>query len=594
MDTLQTKNSKTVSNTQKDDRDTMPSSIHDDHNHHNGSPNVTTASRKVESVGQKEKPRGHNEPAAIHFKQPGPIESRQEHTEPKPGYSKSPAGLTEGQEGHIEPKPGHKEQVENTGQHTGDTKTHKEHTEPPLENIEPPVEYQENTEHPDLNFPFIKALEKVASPRKEVLLALIDTGFLQMVVNFFLTSIKPLGITNYLILTMDPQTCGQLEKYSINCFQYRNFTQNGGHASEYGSKDFLAKMNIRTDMILEALHAGFSVLHSDVDMMFFKDPFACIPCPHETCDMAVLWDAEVYNAGFLFISPTNTSKRVYQSMKMLARKNPGMDDQVQLNKIIKQELSNKKSNSHISPLPTKQFKCGKYYYEDPKRYFADTMSPCDECTVAHNNWIVSMEAKVYRAKELHQWVYDESGYYTDTAPKYMTYQNPVTKASRKDEIEALQSALQVASILNRTVILPRFHQNQGEVPLISLVRVSKFDKQFQYRESSFLTHPLVPDVVKQSVFGPVLIKSRVSKHILASVNVSQAVIQYESSLAKGMNETEVEQKFGHITHSVLSFHSMYGAFSGLLDQMQNRIWRQKFEKGLKLEMGVPYVVYRQI
>ena len=511
------------------------------------------------------------------------------HTEPKPGYIESPAGQTEGQEGHIEPKPGHKEQVENIGQHTGDTKTHKEHTESPLENIEPNVGYQEKTEPHDLSIPYIKAIEKVASPRKEVLLTLIDTGFLPMVVNFFLTSIKPLGITNYLILTMDPRTCDQLEKYPINCFQYRNFTQNGGHASEFGSKDFLAKMNIRTDMILEALHAGFSVLHSDVDMLFFKDPFAGIRCPQETCDMAVLWDAIVYNAGFLFINPTNTSKRVYQSMTMLARKNPGMDDQSQLNKIIKQELSNEENNANIIKLPPKQFNCGKFYYEDPKRYFADTMSPCNECIVAHNNWIVSMEAKVYRAKELHQWVYDEGGYYTDTTRKYLTYQNPVTKASRKDEIEALQSALQFASILNRTVILPRFHQKQGEVPLISLLRLSNFDKQFQYRESSFLTHPLVPDIIKQSVFGPVLIKCQASQNLLASVNISQTIIQYESPSANGMNETDVQQKFGHITHLVLSFHSMYGAFSGFSDETQNRIWTQKFENGLTPAVYRQYV-----
>ena len=502
------------------------------------------------------------------------------HAEPNRGHIESPAGQTEGQKGHMEPKPGHKEQVENTGQQSGDTKTHKGHIEPPLENIEPKVGFQEKTEPPELNIPYIKAIEKVASPRKEVLLTLIDTGFLPMVVNFFLTSIKPLGITNYLILTMNPRTCGQLEKFPINCFQYRNFTQKEGHTSEFGSKDFLAKMNIRTDMILEALHAGFSVLHSDVDMLFFKDPFASIPCPQETCDMAVLWDAVVYNAGFLFINPTNTSKRVYQSMTMLARKNPGMDDQLQLNKIIEQELLNEDNNANIIKLPPKQFKCGKSYYEDPKRYFADTMSPCNECIVAHNNWIVSMEAKVYRVKELHQWVNDEGGYYTNTTLKYLTYQNPITKAIRKDEIEALQSALQVASILNRTVILPRFHQKQGEVPLISFLRLSNFDKQFQYRESSFLTHPLVPDIIKQSVFGPVLIKCHASKYLLASVNISQTIIQYESSSANGMNETEVLQKFGHITHSVLSFHSMYGAFSGFSDETQNRIWTQKFKKGL--------------
>ena len=42
--------------------------------------------------------------------------------------------------------------------------------------------------------------------------------------------------------------------------------------SEWGTTSFLRKMNVRTDMILDALRAGYTVLHTDVDVVFLKDP----------------------------------------------------------------------------------------------------------------------------------------------------------------------------------------------------------------------------------------------------------------------------------------------------------------------------------
>ena len=42
-------------------------------------------------------------------------------------------------------------------------------------------------------------------------------------------------------------------------------------------QDFLRKMNIRTYMILDALRLGYSVLHTDLDMYFMKNPFEEFP-----------------------------------------------------------------------------------------------------------------------------------------------------------------------------------------------------------------------------------------------------------------------------------------------------------------------------
>ena len=126
---------------------------------------------------------------------------------------------------------------------------------------------------------YLHALESVASPDRALLLSLVDHGFVTMAVNFYLTSLKPHNIQNYLILTLEADICAALEMYDINCFQYRNST--AASVSQYGSRAFKAKMNIRTDMILEALLANFTVLHTDIDVLFFTNPFKVIQCHYK-------------------------------------------------------------------------------------------------------------------------------------------------------------------------------------------------------------------------------------------------------------------------------------------------------------------------
>ena len=157
---------------------------------------------------------------------------------------------------------------------------------------------------------YINALKSVTSSRRSVLLALVDQAYATMAVNFFLTSIRPYNIENYLILTMNSETCKFIKTYGVkNCFQYRNFSS--ANASKFGSKEFNDKMNIRTDMILEALEADITVLHSDTDVKFFQNPFKTVPrlCPISKCDIIALKDVEEYNAGFLLINPTEKSKK---------------------------------------------------------------------------------------------------------------------------------------------------------------------------------------------------------------------------------------------------------------------------------------------
>jgi len=64
-----------------------------------------------------------------------------------------------------------------------------------------------------------------------------------------------------------------LANMSMPCFYYAD-DPSAGEASSFGQRAFKRKMNIRTDMILEALAANFSVIHSDTDIAFLGDPLS--------------------------------------------------------------------------------------------------------------------------------------------------------------------------------------------------------------------------------------------------------------------------------------------------------------------------------
>ena len=79
---------------------------------------------------------------------------------------------------------------------------------------------------------YIQALGKVASPDKVVLIALVDWGFMDMILNFYESSLFPYNIENYLFLASDDRSCVFLNKIGISCHVYVT-DESGAKASEY-------------------------------------------------------------------------------------------------------------------------------------------------------------------------------------------------------------------------------------------------------------------------------------------------------------------------------------------------------------------------
>ena len=424
-----------------------------------------------------------------------------------------------------------------------------------------------------------QVLMQLASSNKEIILALIDGAFLQMAVNFYITCLEAFHLKNYLLLAMDQGTCDRLLAVGIHCYVYKE-DKSASVASIYLSESFLRKMNIRTAMILDALHEGYSVLHTDVDMFCYKNMLENINCEGDIC---MLWDHTSYNAGFVYVRPSKTGIQVYTEMQSMVDHNTTLDDQKQLNDAI--VLVQSEHTEFMGQAMGKGYQCGKKYYSDPARFFAtDVMVPCPECIVVHNNWIVSMEAKVYRAKEMHQWFYNGKEYYSSTDKKYLVYDNPLSGRNMQSfEKEALVNALAIGQILNRIVILPKFHCDRAHCPLNSLLSLADFDKQFgdAYREHTFLAHPLVPSQIRESVYGPVLVKSdylmKYAGPGLASVPHTQDITPKDT--IHGMTDREIRIHFAHVKQPVLHLFALYNVFDRFEDPAINEEFLTKVALG---------------
>jgi len=118
---------------------------------------------------------------------------------------------------------------------------------------------------------FLSALTAQADKDRYILLIMIDVGFLDMAINFYEASLRAHHVDNFLFVGIGRKICQIFQNMSVPCFHYVN-DSTSGKASSFGERDFFRKMNYRTDMILEALEAKFTVIHTDADVAFLDNP----------------------------------------------------------------------------------------------------------------------------------------------------------------------------------------------------------------------------------------------------------------------------------------------------------------------------------
>ena len=191
------------------------------------------------------------------------------------------------------------------------------------------------------------------------------------------------------------------------------------------------------------------------------------------------------------------------------------------------------------------------------------------------------------------WVYEKDGYFSDVNHKYLVYDNPLVLGTGGEtaryEMLALRSAFAIGQILKRTVILPKFHCfHKGKVKecnILCLAMLRKLHAQFpDYREHYFLQHPKVPNAIKQSQTEPYLIssKSKVGYMVRAEENKKKPTDKakvFTPASSEGATSSEILSWFGNEASAVLHFHSLYGAFNKFDEDVENKLFEEKVQKG---------------
>jgi len=118
---------------------------------------------------------------------------------------------------------------------------------------------------------FVQAITARADADRYIILVMTDEAFMDMAINFYEASLRAHDVDNFLFVGVGRNTCDRLLRCLIPCFYYAD-DLSAGKASDYGQRAFNRKVNIRNDMILEALTANFTVIHSDTDVAFLANP----------------------------------------------------------------------------------------------------------------------------------------------------------------------------------------------------------------------------------------------------------------------------------------------------------------------------------
>ncbi|EEE67496.1 hypothetical protein OsJ_24927 [Oryza sativa Japonica Group] len=197
-----------------------------------------------------------------------------------------------------------------------------------------------------------KILQQVAI-KKELIVALANSNVREMLEMWF-TNIKRVGISNYLIVALDDSTETFCKSKGVP-FYRRDPDEGVDNIGKVGGNHAVSGLKFR--ILREFLQLGYSVLLSDIDIIFFQNPFDHL---YRDADVESMSDGHdnrtaygfndvfdeplmgwaryahtmriwVYNSGFFFIRPTIPSIELLDRVAGRLSREPKSWDQAVFN-----------------------------------------------------------------------------------------------------------------------------------------------------------------------------------------------------------------------------------------------------------------------
>ena len=407
---------------------------------------------------------------------------------------------------------------------------------------------------------------------KAVTVVVIDNSYIQMFLNWYITANNS-GINNILTVALTKEAKYTLSIYGVDAYLADFIGNVTNKESLFKSDEFHRKELSRLLICRKILKLGYAVLLSDVDLVFFQNPYNYFNCPDCDYEMENVMDhleEKRINPSFglAYLKPSECTIDILGDLlKKLFRK-PQLWKNKPYAKMIEGTV---KTVCYGRLLPYEQFTTelviqknakltGKMQYEGNKYGEKITLPVHKESLVTFHTKVLTFIAnKRYLLKEMGLWQLDTENYYSSPHTKYITYYNPLNGDISLEQ-ETFKCALILSYKLNRTLILPKFHCNgkakQTGCTLLRFQKLHDFDPKYGslYREHAFLSHPKVPSSILQSqspllfVPSPRLPSSK-SPDLKAYPNKTFDTVPNVEQLRKWVNLFS--------EYAVLRFHSMY-------------------------------------
>ncbi len=118
---------------------------------------------------------------------------------------------------------------------------------------------------------------------------------------------------------------------------------------------------MRTQFIIKALHLGYSLIHTDVDITFIKYPRDDLLRNKDYDILALQEDSAGVNAGFVWLKPLKITINIYEELERYQMTHPSQADQDALITIV-QKYQNNDKDFKLLLLNINQYANGVHYF----------------------------------------------------------------------------------------------------------------------------------------------------------------------------------------------------------------------------------------
>lgn len=192
---------------------------------------------------------------------------------------------------------------------------------------------------------------RFASPDRMVIVSFVNAHYMDFCRNW-VRHLRAAGNRHFLVGALDDQAFAELRRANVPSFDMAASltTRDFG----WGSKVFKQAQQKKIAMFLGVLQMGYSVLLSDIDVMYLRDPFGffrAVPQAHLLVSSDLLGNTvtddgpeklsgfgATLNVGIIFMRPTNATIELTNDWNVMCSKNLDFWEQAAFNQLVRRGM----------------------------------------------------------------------------------------------------------------------------------------------------------------------------------------------------------------------------------------------------------------